>query len=49
MTLQSGFGKCLLLVLLANGRKIKTRTLRFPAKDIPNMAKALLNWPIVWQ
>ena len=29
--------------------KIKTWTLRFPAKENPNMEKALLNWPIVLQ
>ena len=26
--------------------KIKTRTLRFPAKENPNMEKALFDWPI---
>ena len=29
--------------------KIKTGTLRFPAKENPNMEKALFNWPIVLQ
>ena len=29
--------------------KIKTWTLRFPAKENPNMEKALFDWPIVWQ
>jgi len=29
--------------------KIKTWPLRFPAKENPNMEKALFNWPIVWQ
>ena len=29
--------------------KIKTWTLRFPAKKNPNMEKALFDWPIVWQ
>ena len=29
--------------------KIKTWTLRFPAKENPNMEKALLDWPIVLQ
>ena len=28
---------------------IKTRTLRFPAKENPNMVKALFDWPIVLQ
>ena len=27
--------------------KIKTWTLRFPAKENPNMEKALFDWPIV--
>ena len=29
--------------------KIKTWTLRFPAKDNPNMDKVLFDWPIVLQ
>ena len=29
--------------------KIKTWTLRFPAEENPNMAKALFDWPIVLQ
>ena len=29
--------------------KIKTWTLRFPAKENPNMETALFNWPIVLQ
>ena len=29
--------------------KIKTRTLRFPAKENPNVEKALFDWPIVLQ
>ena len=29
--------------------KIKTWPLRFPAKESPNMKKALLDWPIVLQ
>ena len=29
--------------------KIKTRLLRFPAKENPNMEKALFDWPIVLQ
>ena len=29
--------------------KIKTRTLRFPAKENPNMEKLLFDWPIVLQ
>ena len=30
-------------------KKIKTWTLRFLAKDIPYMEKALFDWPIVLQ
>ena len=29
--------------------KIKTWTIRFPAKENPNMEKALFDWPIVLQ
>ena len=29
--------------------KIKTWTLRFPAKENPNMEEALFDWPIVLQ
>ena len=29
--------------------KIKTRTLRFPAKENRNMEKALFDWPILLQ
>ena len=29
--------------------KIKTWTLRFPAKENPNLEKALFDWPIVSQ
>ena len=29
--------------------KIKTWTLRFPAKENPDMEKALFDWPIVLQ
>ena len=31
------------------GEKIKTWPLRFPAKENPNMEKALFDWPIVLQ
>ena len=47
--LWDGFGKCLLFVLSANGWMIKTWPLRFPAKENPNMEKALFDWPIVLQ
>ena len=43
MTSKNGFGKCSLFVL----SKIKTLTLRFPAKENPNVEKALFDWPIV--
>ena len=29
--------------------KIKTWTIRFPAKENPNMERAFFNWPIVLQ
>ena len=41
MTLKNGFRKCSLFVF------IKTWPLRFPAKENPNMEKALFDWPIV--
>ena len=31
------------------GEKIKTWTLRFPAKENPNVERALFDWPIVLQ
>ena len=43
MTLKNGFRKCSLFVF------IKTWPLRFPAKENPNMEKALFDWPIVLQ
>ena len=52
MTLKNAFGKCSLFVLPANGwrdEKIKTWPLRFPAKENPNMEKALFDWLIVLQ
>ena len=49
MTLKSSFGKCLLLFYKPMDEKIKTWTLRFPAKENPNMGKVLLDWPIVLQ
>ena len=45
MTLKSGFGKCLLLVLSAN----QNMDSLFSRQEIPNMAKTLVNWPIVLQ
>ena len=48
MTLKNGFGKCS-LYYQPMGEKIKTRPLRFPATENPNMEKALIDWPIVLQ
>ena len=47
MTLKNCFGKSSLFVLSAN--EIKTWPLRFPAKEKPNMDKALFDWPIMLQ
>ena len=50
MTLKNGFDKCSYLFYHPPmDEKIKTRTLRFPAKGNPNKEKALLDWPIVLQ
>ena len=49
MTLKSSFGKCLLLFYKPVDEKIKTWTLRFPAKENPNLGKILFDWPIVLQ
>ena len=49
MTLKNGFGKCLFFVFSVSGRKDQIWTLRFPAKENPNMEKALFDWPIVLQ
>ena len=49
MTLKNGFGKCSLFVYQPMEEKIKTCTLRFPAKENPNMDKELFDWPIVLQ
>ena len=48
MTLKNGFGKCYLFYQPMD-EKIKTWPLRFPAKENPNMEKALFDWPIVLQ
>ena len=45
MTSKNDFGKCSLFVL----SKIKTWTLRFPAKENPNAEKVLFDRPIVLQ
>ena len=46
------FGKCVIYFMTLSTKldeKIKTWTLRFPAKEKPNMEKALFDWPIVLQ
>ena len=48
MTLKNGFGKCS-SVYQPIDEKVKTWTLRFPAKENPKMEKALFDWPIVLQ
>ena len=45
--LENGFGKCSLFFLQPVDEKIKTWTLRFPAKENPNMEKALFDWAIL--
>ena len=47
MTLKNGFGKCSLFVLAAVDEMIKTWPLRFPAKEKPNIEKALFDWPLL--
>ena len=49
MTMKNGFGKCSLFVFSVNGRKDQIWTLRFRAKENPNMEKPLFDWPIVLQ
>ena len=51
MALKNGFGKCLLLALFYEpmDEKNQTWTLRFPAKENPNMERALFDWPILLQ
>ena len=49
MTLKNGFGSNLYLFYQLMDEKIKTWPLRFPAKENPNMEKALFDWPIVLQ
>ena len=48
MTLKNGFGKCSSIYQPID-EKVKTWTLRFPAKENPKMEKALFDWPIVLQ
>ena len=50
MSLKNGFGKFLFFFFYQPmDKKIKTRPLRLPTKENPNMEKALLDWPIVLQ
>ena len=50
MTLKNGFDKCSYLFYHPTmDEKIKTRTLRYPAKGNPNKETALFDWPIVLQ
>jgi len=47
MTLKNGLVSVRYLFYQPMEEKIKTCTLRFPAKENPNMEKALFDWPIV--
>ena len=49
MTLKNGFGNNRYLFYQLMNEKIKTWPLRFPAKEDPNMEKALFDWPVVLQ
>ena len=49
MTLKNGFVSVSYLFDQTMDEKIKTWTLRFPAKENPNMEKALFHWPVVLQ
>ena len=51
MTFKNGFGKISVRYLFYQpmNEKIKTWTLRFPAKENPNKEIALFDWPIVLQ
>ena len=52
MTLKNGLGTNVSVRYLfyqPMDEKIKTWPLRFPAKENPNMEKALFDWPIVLQ
>ena len=49
MTLKNGFDTCSYLFYQPMDEKIKTWTLRFPAKENPNMEKPLFERPIVLQ
>ena len=47
--LEKWFCKCLLFVLSAHVWKDQNMALPFPAKENPDMEKALFDWPIVLQ
>ena len=49
MILKNGFGKSSLFVYQPTDEKIKTWTLRSPAKENPNMEKAFFGWPVTLQ
>ena len=50
MTLKNGFDISVrYLFYQPMDEKIKTWALRFPAKENPNLEKALFDWPIVLQ
>ena len=52
MTLKNGFSiyvRFRYLFYQPIDEKIKTWTLRFPAKENPNMERALFDWPIALQ
>ena len=49
MIFKNGFGKSSLFVYQPTHEKIKTWTLRSPAKENPNMEKAFFGWPVTLQ
>ena len=49
MTLKKGFDKCSFLFYQPMDENIRTWPLHFPAKENPNMEKALFDLPIVLQ
>ena len=49
MTIKNGLGSVLFLFCQPMDETIKTWPIRFPAKENPNMEKALFDWPIVLQ
>ena len=49
MTLESGFGKCLLFFLSANGWKDQNMDSFLSCQRNPNVDQALFDWPTVLQ